>query len=309
MSKRDFLALTDLSTPELYALLNRAIELKDLWRKGGRTTPLAGKTLAMIFEKASTRTRVSFEVGMFQLGGHALMISTATSQLGRGETIEDTAKVLSGYVDGIMIRTFEHSKVEELARHATIPIINGLTDFNHPCQLLADLMTAVEVFGAARLKDLKVAWIGDGNNMAHSWMIAAKMLGFELRIACPEAYMPNAELVARLKGEARIEILHDAAAAAEGAHIVTTDVWASMGQEAEQQARAAVFAPFIVNAEVMGRAASDAIFLHCLPAHRGEEVSAEVIDGPQSVVFQEAENRLHAQKALMEMLMGGRVLR
>lgn len=307
--KRDFLALSDLSTAELRALLQRAAELKAIQADGEHISPLAGKTLAMIFEKASTRTRVSFEVGMYQLGGHALMISSRDSQLGRGEPISDTAQVLSRYVDGIMIRTFEHEKLEALARHSSIPVINGLTDFNHPCQLLADLLTISEEFGLEHLAERKVAWIGDGNNMAHSWMVAAQRLGFELRIACPREYQPNEKLLKRLREEgAEIQLSHDPLEAAAGADVLTTDVWASMGQEEEFHARAFLFAPFIVNQTLMQRAAPEAIFLHCLPAHRGEEVSAEVIDGPQSRIFSEAENRLHGQKALMEWLMGGRAL-
>lgn len=299
-TKRDYLAVTDLSREELLALLARAIRMK-----GGeeKDKPLAGKTLAMIFRKSSTRTRVSFEVGTFQLGGHALFLSDQTSQMGRGESVHDTARVLSGMVDGIMIRTFGHDEVVEMARHATIPVINGLTDLLHPCQLLADLQTVQEEFGAD-FESRAVAWIGDGNNMANSWLNAASVLGFELRLACPEGYDPDPEILERARGLTSVVLVRDPAEAAEGAHVVTTDVWASMGQEEEARIRAAAFAPYCVDRAVMDRAADDAIFLHCLPAHRGEEVSAEVIDGPASRIFQEAENRLHAQKALMAELMG-----
>lgn len=256
----------------------------------------------MIFKKSSTRTRVSFEVGMYQLGGSALFLSDKTSQMGRGEPIHDTAKVLSRYVDGIMLRTFEHAEIVELARHATVPVINGLTDLVHPCQLLADLQTMQEAF-RRDLSGLKVAWIGDGNNMANSWLNAAALLGLELRLACPEGYEPDPEILAR--AGAGVTLMRDPAEAATGAHVVTTDVWASMGQEDEATDRERAFKGFQVDQEMMDRADSNAIFLHCLPAHRGEEVTAEVIDGPASRVFDEAENRLHAQKALLVYLMGG----
>ncbi|HEX9885876.1 MAG TPA: ornithine carbamoyltransferase [Longimicrobiales bacterium] len=298
-AERDFLEMPDLSPDELGAVLARADRLKS-GREAGR--PLEGKTLAMIFRKSSTRTRVSFEVGTFQLGGHALFISDRDSQMGRGESVHDTARVLSGYVDGIMIRTFAHDEVVELARHATVPVINGLTDLLHPCQVLADLQTAQEEFGS-ELGGLRVAWIGDGNNMANSWLNAAHVLGFELRLACPEGYDPDAGILQRASASTRVLLTRDPAEAAEGAHVVTTDVWASMGQEAEAAARAEAFRGYCVDGPLMDRARDEAIFLHCLPAHRGEEVTAEVIDGPRSRVFQEAENRLHAQKALMWELM------
>jgi ornithine carbamoyltransferase len=300
---RDFLAIPDFSTPELLALFDLAERMR-----GGRYAkkPLAGKTLAMIFMKASTRTRVSFEVGTYQLGGHALFLSPRDVQLGRGEPIADTARVLSRYVDGIMIRTFAHQDVEELARHADVPVINGLTDLLHPCQILADLLTVRQHLGGWEGK--KVAWIGDGNNMANSWINAAYRLGFELRIACPEGYEPADHLLARARTAAKVTVTRDPAEAAAGAHVVNTDVWASMGQEDEQQKRERDFAGFTVDKKLMARAATDAIFLHCLPAHRGEEVTAEVIDGPQSRVWDEAENRLHVQKAIMAALMGGEAL-
>ncbi|MEK9504945.1 ornithine carbamoyltransferase [Gaopeijia maritima] len=296
---RHFLTLRDLDSSELRELLVRARRLKS-GEEGGPI--LADRTLAMIFRKSSTRTRVSFEVGMVQLGGHAVFLSDATSQMGRGESIHDTARVLSGYVDGIMIRTFEQAEVEELARHATVPVINGLTDQVHPCQLLADLQTMTEEFGDD-LSDCPVAWIGDGNNMAHSWINAAAMLGFEMRLACPEGYDPDPALVEAARGSTSVVLTRDPAEAVAGARVVTTDVWASMGQEEEARVRAAAFEGYRVDDELMSLAADDAIFLHCLPAHRGEEVTAEVIDGPRSRVFEEAENRLHAQKALMVLLL------
>ncbi len=300
--KRDFLTLRDLSGDELRALLVHARRLKS---GDGRAGPLAGRTLAMIFRKSSTRTRVSFEVGMVQLGGHAVFLSDASSQIGRGESIHDTALVLSGYVDGIMIRTFAQTEVEELARHATVPVINGLTDLVHPCQLLADLQTMTEEFGDD-LAECPVAWIGDGNNMANSWLNAAALLGFELRLACPEGYDPDSGILEWARQRTSVLLTRDPGQAADGARVVTTDVWASMGQEAEATVRAQAFAGYLVDEAMMERAADDAIFLHCLPAHRGEEVTAGVIDGPRSRVFAEAENRLHAQKALLLFLMAGR---
>src|SRR6478735_7716972 len=300
---RDFLAIPDFTAPELVALF----DLAERMRTGAYTAkPLAGKTLAMIFMKASTRTRVSFEVGTFQLGGHALFLSPRDVQLGRGEPIADTARVLSRYVDGIMIRTFAHQDVEELARFASVPVINGLTDLLHPCQILADILTIRQHLGSYEGK--KVAWIGDGNNMANSWINAAYRLGFELAIASPEGYEPADHLIERAKAHAKITLTRDPKEAIEGAHVVNTDVWASMGQEDEQKKRERDFAGYTVNAALMERAASDAIFLHCLPAHRGEEVTADVIDGPQSRVWDEAENRLHIQKAIMAVLMGGESL-
>jgi ornithine carbamoyltransferase len=299
MSTRHFLTLLDYSPEELRALLARATELKNIRKQGKIHTPLKGKTLAMIFEKSSTRTRVSFETGMVQLGGHALFLSPRDTQFGRGEPIEDSARVLSRMVDGVMIRTFEHAKVEKFAAHSSVPVINGLTDLVHPCQLLADMLTWFEHRGD--IKGATVAWIGDGNNMCHSYINAAKQLGFSLNIACPQEYKPDTHIVAQAKD--RITITHDAASAAKNADLIITDVWASMGQEEEQNERQKIFQPFQVNKELLSHANKDALFMHCLPAHRGEEVSAEVIDGPQSVVWDEAENRLHAQKALMENLM------
>ena len=296
---RDFLAISDFGTEELLALLQRARRLK----AGEEPARLSGKSLAMIFRKSSTRTRVSFEVAMTQLGGHALFLSDRDSQIGRGEPVHDTAKVLSRYVDGIMIRTFAQAEVEELAEYATVPVINALTDLLHPCQVVADVQTVAEEFGDD-LAGRTVAWIGDGNNMANSWLNAAYRLGFELRLACPEGYDPDAEVLERARSAASVTLTRDPAAAAEGADVVTTDVWASMGQEEEAAARAAAFGGYIVDDALMARAKPEAIFLHCLPAHRGEEVAASVIDGPQSRVFDEAENRLHAQKAILLELMG-----
>jgi ornithine carbamoyltransferase len=261
----------------------------------------------MIFMKASTRTRVSFEVGTYQLGGHALFLSPRDVQLGRGEPIADTARVLSRYVNGIMIRTYAHQDVEELARYADVPVINGLSDLLHPCQILADLLTVRQHLGTWEGK--KVAWIGDGNNMANSWINAAYRLGFDLTLACPKGYEPANKLLVRAQETANVKLTRDPAEAIAGAHVVNTDVWASMGQEDEQRQREKDFAGYAVDSAMMKRAAKDAIFLHCLPAHRGEEVSADVIDGPQSRVWDEAENRLHIQKAIMAVLMGGEPLR
>ena len=296
---RDFLSIPDFSRKELEKLF----ELGDRMRLGKYDRkPLAGKSLAMIFMKSSTRTRVSFEVGMWQLGGHALFLSSRDVQLGRGEPIADTARVLSGYVDGIMIRTFAHSEIEELAKFASVPVINGLTDLLHPCQILADLLTVRQHLGTYEKK--RIAWIGDGNNMANSWINAAYRLGFELRLACPAGYDPDTAILGRAQKEAKVTVFRDPRDAIEGADVVNTDVWASMGQEEEQAARVKAFAGYTVTSELMRRAARDAIFLHCLPAHRGEEVAAEVIDGPQSRVWDEAHNRLHIQKAIMAVLMG-----
>jgi ornithine carbamoyltransferase len=300
MPKKDFLQIPDLTADEIAGLFDLAGDLK-----AGRVTdrPLAGQTLAMIFTKSSTRTRVSFEVGAFQLGAHALFLSSRDLQLGRGEPIKDTARVLSRYVDGIMIRTFAHADVEELARHATVPVINGLTDLLHPCQILADIMTVREAFGS--VSDRVVAWVGDGNNVANSWLQAASVLGFEIRLAVPEGYEPDHEIFERAQRTAKVSISEDPEEAVRGAHVVNTDVWSSMGQEAESDARELAFKGYCVDADLMKLAAPDAIFLHCLPAHRGEEVTDEVIDGPQSRVFDQAENRLHVQKALMVKLMAG----
>ncbi len=298
---RHFLSIADWSAERLNEALDLADRLKADPDVIGR--PLSGKTLAMVFAKSSTRTRVSFEVGAHQLGAQALFLSARDIQLGRGEPIADMARVLSRYVHGIMIRTFAQADVEALAEHGTIPIINGLTDLLHPCQIMADLQTIRAEFGPD-LSRVVVAWIGDGNNMANSWLNAASRLGFGLRLACPEGYEPEPGLFRAARENASVELFREPAEAAEGARVVTTDVWASMGQEEEAAERAKAFDGYHVDAEVMARAASDAIFLHCLPAHRGEEVAADVIDGPASRVWDEAENRLHAQKAILAMLMG-----
>ncbi len=300
-----FLEIPDLDADELRELLARALRLKRGEERADRS--LEGRALAMIFRKSSTRTRVSFEVGMHELGGHAVFLAERDTQMGRGESVADTARVLSGYVDGIMIRTYAHAEVTELARHASVPVINGLTDLLHPCQVLADVLTAMEEFGwePRDLSGIRVAWIGDGNNVANSWINGALRLGFELRLACPEGYEPDPGTLERAReAGSRIEVTREIADAARDAHVVTTDVWASMGQEDEARERAEAFRGYQVDGELMAIADDEAIFLHCLPAHRGEEVTAEVIDGPRSRVFVEAENRLHVQKALLLELMG-----
>lgn len=299
MTTRHFLTLQDLSRDEFRQLIDRAIELKK-WQKEGRIfEPLKNKVLGMIFEKSSTRTRVSFETGMIQFGGNAIFLSPQHSQVGRGEEIADTARVLSGMIDGIMVRTFAHENVERFAEFSSIPVINGLTDTYHPCQLLADMQTYQEHRGS--IAGRTVTYIGDGNNMCHSYINAAMLLDFKLNIASPEGYLPDQEIVA--KAGDRVELFSSASDASEGVDLIVTDVWASMGQEEEAEARAQTFAPYQVNAELMARAKADALFMHCLPAHRGEEVTADVIDSDQSVVWDEAGNRLHAQKALLEFLM------
>ncbi len=301
MTKRHFLTLADLHADECQHLITRGIELKSYAQRGEVYQPLTGKVLAMIFEKSSTRTRVSFEAGMALLGGHAIFMSSETSQLGRGEPVEDTARVLSRMVDAIMIRTFAHSTLTHFAENSSVPVINGLSDSYHPCQLLADLQTYYEHRGSIAGKT--VAWLGDGNNMCHSYLNAAPLYGFHLRHACPDGYQPAQHVVDRAGAHA--SACSSARAAVAGADLVVTDVWASMGQEDEADDRRRVFMPYQVNAELMALAAADALFMHCLPAHRGEEVTAEVIDGAQSVVWEQAGNRLHAQKALLEFLLVG----
>jgi ornithine carbamoyltransferase len=300
MAPRHFLTLLDFSPQELQDLIGRAIELKALRRAGVVHEPLKGRVLGMVFEKSSTRTRVSFEAGMVQLGGYAIFLSPRDTHLGRGEPIEDTARVLSRMVDIIMIRTFEHEKIERFAAHSRVPVINALTDMYHPCQLLADVQTYIEHRGDIRGR--RVAWIGDGNNMCHSYINAARQFDFELAIAAPAGYAPDPAVVTA--AGSRVRFADAPLDAARGADLVVTDVWASMGQEEEQKKRVRAFADYQVDNRLMEAAADDALFMHCLPAHRGEEVSAEVIDGPRSVVWDEAENRLHAQKALLEMLLG-----
>lgn len=300
MSVRHFLTLNDLSRDELRGLIQRAIELKAKQASGEIFEPLKNKVLGMVFEKSSTRTRVSFEAGMAQFGGHAIFLSSKDTQLGRGEPIEDSARVLSRMVDAVMIRTFGHDIIERFAAHSRVPVINALTTEYHPCQLLADMQTYFEHRGDIAGK--RVAWIGDGNNMCHSYINAAKQFDFQLLIASPEGYLPDAGILAA--GEGHATLADSAAAAISGADLIVTDVWASMGQEEEQKAREKIFANYQVTTELMATAKPDALFMHCLPAHRGEEVTAEVIDGQQSVVWDEAENRLHSQKALLEFLIG-----
>ncbi len=297
-TKRDFLTLDDLTPEEILETLALARRMKagEL-----RDTPLVGKTLIMIFRKHSTRTRVSFEIAMNQLGGDAVFLADRDSQMGRGESLEDTARVLSGYGDGLMVRTWGHGELQIFAEHAEIPVINGLTDLVHPCQILTDLLTMTEIFG--ELQGRTVAWVGDGNNVANSWLRAARMMDFRLRVACPEGYAPDEAVSAWASETGHAEFIADPAEAVEGVDVVVTDTWVSMGQEVEHAIREAAFTPYRVTSELMARASDDAVFMHCLPAHRGHEVDAEVIDGPRSVVIQEAHNRLHAQKALLVRLL------
>jgi|UniRef100_A0A7C3SKS9 ornithine carbamoyltransferase len=301
--KRDLLTILDLSQREIVQLLVRAHELKKMHKEGRDPRPLTGKTLVLLFDKPSTRTRVSFEAGMGQLGGAAIYLERGQTQLARAEPLADTARVLSRYVDAMVVRTFGQEIVEELARHATIPVINGLTDTHHPCQVLSDLMTVEERFG--QISGLKVAWVGDGNNVANSWITAALRLDFELYLACPRGYEPDAALVAQARQENRpVHLGEDPVWAVAGAQVVNTDVWASMGQEGEAEARKQIFRPYQVNVPLLRHAAPEAIVLHCLPAHRGEEITDDVLDGPQSAAWDQAENRLHFQKALLEWLLG-----
>jgi ornithine carbamoyltransferase len=301
--KRDILTILDLRPAEIAQLLARAHELKAMHRQGRNHRPLAGKSLVMIFDKPSTRTRVSFEAGMAQLGGATIYLERSQTQMARAEPLADTARVLSRYVDGVVVRTFAQEMLEELARHADIPIINGLTNTHHPCQVLSDLMTVEERFG--QVDGLKVAWVGDGNNVANSWITAALRLDFELFLACPAGYEPDGALLeeARLK-KRPVHLGEDPRWAVAGARVVNTDVWASMGQEGEAAKRKQVFRPYQVNEALLHHAAPDAVLLHCLPAHRGEEITGEVLDGPQSAAWDQAENRLHFQKALLEWLLG-----
>lgn len=297
--KRHFLTLLDFSPAELEQLIQRAIEMKQERNGGTAQRNFPGAVLGMIFAKSSTRTRVSFEAGMAQLGGHAMFLSPHDTQLGRGEPVEDSARVISSMVDIVMIRTFGHDIVERFAAYSRVPVINALTDDFHPCQLLADMQTWVEHRGS--IAGRSVCWVGDGNNMCQSYINAARQFDFELRIACPPGFEPDPELLRANSDRVRVE--HEPARAADGADLVVTDVWASMGQESEQLQRAKQFAPYQVNGELMTRAASDALYMHCLPAHRGEEISAELMDAPGTIIWDEAENRLHAQKALMETLL------
>jgi ornithine carbamoyltransferase len=301
--KKDFLALSQFSKVELDAIFALTKELKQKQKSGVEHHLLKGKTLAMIFEKSSTRTRISFEVGMYQLGGHPLFINGKDSQMGRGEPIKDSARVIARYCDGVMIRTFAQATVEEFAKYATVPIINGLTDLHHPCQIMADLFTVIEHKGS--YQGLKFAWIGDGNNMANSWIEAAAIFGFDLTLACPVGYDPDPTVLAwaRANGASQIVVTRDPKQAAQDADVLNTDVWASMGQEEEQKIREKAFAGFQLDEELLDLAQGNAMVLHCLPAHRGEEISDDVIEGPHSAVWDEAENRLHVQKAIMATLM------
>ena len=298
MSARHFLSLMDCTPDELVGLIRRGMELKDLRNRGVLFEPLKNRVLGMIFEKASTRTRLSFEAGMIQLGGQAIFLSPRDTQLGRGEPIGDAAIVMSRMLDAVMIRTFAHSTLTEFAANSRVPVINGLSDDLHPCQLLADMQTFQELRGS--IKGKTVAWVGDGNNMCNSYIEAAMQFDFQLRVACPEGYEPNAKFLAQA-GD-RVQVMRSPQAAVAGAHLVSTDVWTSMGQEAEAAERLKLFQPYQVNAALLDLAAPDVVFLHCLPAHRGEEISEELLDDPRSAAWDQAENRLHAQKALLEFL-------
>jgi ornithine carbamoyltransferase len=302
--KRDFLTILDLSFEEIDALLRRAAILKKALKKGELKPTLAGKTLGLIFDKPSTRTRVSFEVATYQLGGTVIFMSSHDTQLSRDETLRDTALVLSRYIDGLVVRTFDDADLQELARHAEIPVINGLTDLYHPCQVLGDILTIQEKKGD--LKPLKIAWVGDGNNVAHSWINAAARLPFHLSLSCPPGYEPQKEILETAKelaGE-RIVYGNDPVEAVRGADVINTDVWTSMGQEAERRERLTAFRDYQINGGLLQKAKSNAIVLHCLPAHRGEEITDEVMDGPNSAIFDQAENRMHLQRALLDWLLG-----
>ena len=303
--KRDLLTVLDLSVEEIEALLQRTTLLKEQWQKDELQTSLKGKTLGLLFDKPSTRTRVSFEVAMYQLGGQVIFLSSRETQISRDESLQDTAMVLSRYIDGLVVRTFDHANVEELAKCADIPVINGLTDLYHPCQVLADIMTVRENKG--EIQALRVTWVGDGNNVAHSWINAAAQMRFELVLACPVGYEPEKNILKRaqeLAGD-RIHLVHDPMEAVDGADVINTDVWTSMGQDEERQRRLAAFRGYQINGDLVSKAKSDVIVLHCLPAHRGEEITDEVIDGPNSVVLDQAENRMHFQRALLDWLLVG----
>ncbi|MEJ2365993.1 MAG: ornithine carbamoyltransferase [Deltaproteobacteria bacterium] len=301
--KRDFLTILDLSSEEIDALLRRASTLKEGFKKNKLKPTLEGKTLGLIFNKPSTRTRVSFEVAMYQLGGRVIFMSSQDTQLSRNESLRDTALVLSRYIDGLVVRTYEDADLQELARHAEIPVINGLTDLYHPCQVMGDILTVKEKKGD--LKPLRIAWVGDGNNVAHSWINAAARLPFKLRLACPPGYEPREEILEtakRLAGE-RISCGNDPLQAVRDADVVNTDVWTSMGQDEERRGRLAAFRDYQINGDLLSKAKPDVIVLHCLPAHRGEEITDEVIDGPSSAIFDQAENRMHFQRALLDWLL------
>jgi len=302
--KKDILTLLDLSKEDIDKLLNRAIEFKDMRKQGVSYRPFAGKTLGLIFDKASTRTRVSFESAMIQLGGHPLFISARDTQIARDEPVRDTARVLSRCLDCLVVRTYSQDLLEEFAEFSSIPVVNALTDLYHPCQVLSDLMTIIEK--KAKYSGIKIAWIGDGNNVANSWINAAAVLDLNLVMACPEGYTPNDEILKRATGTGygRIDIISDPAEAVKGADVIYTDVWASMGQESEHTIRKRVFEPYQVNSELLKRASADVIVMHCLPAHREEEISEEVLEGPKSVVWDQSENKLHMSKAIIEALIG-----
>ena len=301
--KKDLLSIYELETADFERIWKKAARLKKLLKEGKEHASLKGKTLGMIFDKSSTRTRISFEVGMYQLGGIALFLNSRDTQIGRGETIADSARMMSRYLNGIMIRTFAQASVEEFARYATIPVINGLTDLFHPCQILSDLFTIKEKKGS--YERLKIAYIGDGNNIANSWIEAAARLPIQLALACPKGYEPDREIMTKCAKQASegITLYNDPLEAARNADVLYTDVWTSMGQETEYKERKKIFKNYQINKKLLGEAKKDAIVMHCLPAHRGEEITADVIDGPHSVVIDEAENRLHVQKAILEILL------
>ena len=306
--KRDFLTLDDVTRAELDGLLRSAARLKDYLKRGIPHGFLAGRTLGMIFKKPSSRTRVSFEVGMVQLGGYAVILTDRELGLGVRESVADIGRLFSRYLDGIVLRTFAHEEVEELARYATIPVINGLTDLHHPCQIVGDLLTIIEQLG--RCEGVRVAWVGDGNNVANSWLQGASKMGMHLTLACPRGYWPSPALLRKAQEETAasggsIEMTEDPVQAVKEADIIYTDVWVSMGQEAERPWRLEVFQPYQVNERLLAAAKATTRVMHCLPAHRGEEITADVIDGPRSIVFDHAENRLHAQKAILQFLLGG----
>ncbi|MGD9124482.1 MAG: ornithine carbamoyltransferase [Desulfarculaceae bacterium] len=303
LKTKHLLTIRDLSKAEIQGLLQRAADLKAGWPRGERPRPLQDKSIVLLFEKHSTRTRISFDVGIGQLGGQAIFMSSTESQITRGEPLPDTARILSRYADGLVVRTFGQEIVKELAQHGTIPVINGLTDLYHPCQVLSDLLTVQERLGD--VTEPVYCWLGDGNNMAHSWLEAAALLKLELRLACPEGFEPQAEIVSHAREQgARIVLTQDPREAIAGAQVVSTDVWASMGQEDQAPKRKEAFSAYQLDQELLSRADSKAMVMHCLPAHRGEEISAEVLEGPQSVVWDQAENRLHMQKAILESLAG-----
>jgi ornithine carbamoyltransferase len=300
------LALQDFTQSQLQAFLDRALELKKEYREGKRHQQLAGRTVCLLFEKPSTRTRVSFESAMYGMGGQVIFMSAKESQLGRGEPLKDTARVLARYVDGIVVRTFGQEVVEELARYSDVPVINALTDLHHPCQILSDIMTVIEQKGSPA--ELKIVWVGDGNNMANSWIQAASVLGFPLTLACPDGYEPDVDILryAREQGSVPITVLRDPVEAVMGADIINVDVWASMGQEDEAEKRLDIFRSYQLNKDLLAQAADDAVVLHCLPAHREEEITDEVLEGPQCVAFDQAENKMHMHKAILELMINSR---